>query len=107
METEAAKEITLLIKESSRRVSEGAELSEKVGESLALIVTAVESTAAGIANMAGDRVNGFQAAGIFNLAGGSTSLQVAGIKPSAGAPLCISTLDAKDPYMTGAPGRAS
>ena len=36
--SEAAKEITQLIKESSRRVSEGAELSEKVGESLAAIV---------------------------------------------------------------------
>ena len=39
--SEAAKEITQLIKESSRRVSEGAQLSEKVGESLTGIVDAV------------------------------------------------------------------
>lgn len=50
--SEAAKEITHLIKESSRRVSEGSELAEKVGESLAAIVTAVESTALGIAQIA-------------------------------------------------------
>ncbi len=50
--SEAAKEITQLIKESSRRVSEGAELSEKVGDSLAAIVQAVEKTAAGIAEIA-------------------------------------------------------
>jgi methyl-accepting chemotaxis protein len=50
--SEAAKEITQLIKESSRRVAEGAELSEKVGESLSAIVHAVEKTAAGIAQIA-------------------------------------------------------
>ena len=50
--SEAAKEITQLIKESSRRVSEGAELAEKVGESLAAIVGAVEKTADGIAQIA-------------------------------------------------------
>ena len=50
--SEAAKEITQLIKESSRRVSEGAEFSEKVGESLAAIVHAVEKTAEGIAQIA-------------------------------------------------------
>jgi methyl-accepting chemotaxis protein len=50
--SEAAKEITQLIKESSRRVAEGAELSEKVGESLVAIVGAVEKTAAGIAQIA-------------------------------------------------------
>ena len=50
--SEAAKEITQLIKESSRRVAEGAELSDKVGESLVAIVTAVENTAAGIAQIA-------------------------------------------------------
>jgi methyl-accepting chemotaxis protein len=50
--SEAAKEITQLIKESSRRVAEGAEYSEKVGESLSAIVEAVEQTAAGIANIA-------------------------------------------------------
>lgn len=46
---EAAKEITLLIHESTKRVEEGAALSEKVGQSLAAIVSAVESTATGIA----------------------------------------------------------
>ena len=50
--SEAAKEITQLIKESSRRVDEGAERSGKVGESLAAIVQAVEQTAAGIAQIA-------------------------------------------------------
>ncbi len=50
--SEAAKEITQLIKESSRRVAEGAELSDKVGDSLAAIVQAVEKTAAGIAQIA-------------------------------------------------------
>jgi methyl-accepting chemotaxis protein len=50
--SEAAKEITQLIKESSRRVAEGAERSEKVGESLSAIVHAVEKTAAGIAQIA-------------------------------------------------------
>ncbi len=50
--SEAAKEITLLIKESTRRVSEGAELSEKVGDSLNAIVKAVDNTAGGIARIA-------------------------------------------------------
>jgi methyl-accepting chemotaxis protein len=50
--SEAAKEITQLIKESSRRVSEGAELSEKVGESLTTIVSAVENTAGAISEIA-------------------------------------------------------
>jgi len=50
--SEAAKEITQLIKESSRRVQEGATLSEKVGESLKLIVDAVDKTACGIAKIA-------------------------------------------------------
>ncbi len=48
----AAKEITQLIKESSRRVSEGAELSNKVGHSLTAIVQAVEQTAFGIVQIA-------------------------------------------------------
>lgn len=48
----AAKEITQLIKESTRRVAEGAELSEKVGRSLHSIVQAVEQTAGGIARIA-------------------------------------------------------
>ncbi len=50
--SEAAKEITQLIKESSRRVSEGAQVSEKVGESLTAIVDAVDRTASGIAQIA-------------------------------------------------------
>ena len=50
--SEAAKEITQLIKESSRRVAEGAQLSEKVGVSLGTIVDAVGKTAAGITEIA-------------------------------------------------------
>lgn len=50
--SEAAKEITQLIKESSRRVGEGAALSEKVGQSLTSIVSEVDKTAAGIARIA-------------------------------------------------------
>jgi len=50
--SEAAKEITLLIKESTKRVQEGASLSEKVGQSLASIVTAVGKTAGGIGSIA-------------------------------------------------------
>jgi methyl-accepting chemotaxis protein len=50
--SEAAKEITQLIKESSRRVVEGATLSEKVGDSLKSIVEAVDKTASGIAQIA-------------------------------------------------------
>jgi len=50
--SEAAKEITQLIKESSRRVSEGAQLSENVGESLTAIVAAADKTAAGITHIA-------------------------------------------------------
>jgi methyl-accepting chemotaxis protein len=48
----AAKEITQLIKESTRRVAEGADLSEKVGKSLSSIVQAVEQSATGIARIA-------------------------------------------------------
>ena len=50
--SEATKEITGLIKESTKRVQEGASLSEKVGHSLASIVTAVGKTASGIASIA-------------------------------------------------------
>jgi methyl-accepting chemotaxis protein len=50
--SEAAKEITQLIKESSRRVVEGSNLSEKVGDSLKSIVAAVDKTATGIAKIA-------------------------------------------------------
>jgi methyl-accepting chemotaxis protein len=48
----AAKEITALIKESTRRVADGAQLSEKAGESLAKIVHGVDETAASIAKIA-------------------------------------------------------
>jgi methyl-accepting chemotaxis protein len=51
--SEAAKEITSLIRESTRRVAEGAELSERVGESLEAIVAAVDKTGAGIGMIAG------------------------------------------------------
>ena len=50
--SEAAKEITSLIKESSRRVEEGASLSEKVGQSLRSIVAAVDNTVEGIGQIA-------------------------------------------------------
>ena len=50
--SEAAKEITQLIKESSRRVSDGAQLSENVGKSLSTIVAAADKTAAGITHIA-------------------------------------------------------
>ncbi len=50
--SEAAKEITKLIKESSRRVEEGASLSQKVGESLKEIVVSVDDTADGIGQIA-------------------------------------------------------
>lgn len=48
----AAREITQLIKESTRRVAEGAELSAKVGHSLNAIVEAVEQSAVGISRIA-------------------------------------------------------
>lgn len=48
----AAKEITALIKESTRRVADGASLSEKAGQSLATIVQGVEETAASISKIA-------------------------------------------------------
>jgi methyl-accepting chemotaxis protein len=48
----AAKEITALIKESTRRVADGAQLSEKAGESLSKIVHGVEETAASISKIA-------------------------------------------------------
>ena len=50
--SEAAKEITQLIKESARRVAEGAQVSEKVGDALSLIEQAVDKTAQGIAQIA-------------------------------------------------------
>ncbi len=48
----AAKEITALIKESTRRVADGAQLSEKAGQSLSTIVKGVNETAASIAKIA-------------------------------------------------------
>jgi methyl-accepting chemotaxis protein len=49
--SEAAKEITALIKESSRRVSEGAGLSKKVGSSLESIVVAIKKAADNISEV--------------------------------------------------------
>jgi methyl-accepting chemotaxis protein len=48
----AAKEITALIKESTRRVADGASLSERAGQSLNKIVSGVDETAASIAKIA-------------------------------------------------------
>ena len=48
----AAKEITGLIKESTRRVADGAELSEKAGESLSTIIKGVRETANSISKIA-------------------------------------------------------
>lgn len=50
--SEAAKEISNLIKESTRRVEEGAQLSERTGESLTQIIQGVEATAKRIAEIA-------------------------------------------------------
>jgi methyl-accepting chemotaxis protein len=50
--SEAAKEITKLIKESSRRVAEGAALSQRVGVSLNQIADSVDRTADGIGDIA-------------------------------------------------------
>jgi len=49
--SEAAKEITKLIKESSRRVAEGAGLSKKVGQSLECIIEAINQTAVRISEI--------------------------------------------------------
>lgn len=50
--SEAAKEITALIKESSKRVEEGANVSEKVGQALERIVAASGQTVEQIASIA-------------------------------------------------------
>lgn len=50
--SEAAKEIAKLIKESSRRVEEGASLSQRVGDSLRKIVESVDDTADRIVEIA-------------------------------------------------------
>lgn len=50
--SEATKEISALIKESTQRVSQGSELSRKTGEALKKIIGGVEKTAASIAQIA-------------------------------------------------------
>ncbi len=50
--SEAAKEISALIKESTHRVEEGAVLSEQTGEALTKIIQGVEGTAGRIADIA-------------------------------------------------------
>jgi methyl-accepting chemotaxis protein len=49
---QAAREISTLIKESTKRVEEGAQLSDQTGESLKQIITAAEGTASKIAEIA-------------------------------------------------------
>jgi methyl-accepting chemotaxis protein len=49
---QAAREISTLIKESTKRVEEGAQLSDQTGASLKQIITAAEATAAKIAEIA-------------------------------------------------------
>jgi len=49
---QAAREISTLIKESTKRVEEGAQLSDQTGESLKQIVEAAQATAAKIAEIA-------------------------------------------------------
>jgi methyl-accepting chemotaxis protein len=49
---QAAREISTLIKESTKRVEEGAQLSDQTGESLKQIIAAAEATAAKIAEIA-------------------------------------------------------
>jgi methyl-accepting chemotaxis protein len=49
---QAAREISTLIKESTKRVEEGAQLSDRTGESLKQIVDAAQATAAKIAEIA-------------------------------------------------------
>ncbi len=51
--SEAAKEISALIKESTQRVEDGASLSEETGAALTKIIEGVESTAAKITEIAG------------------------------------------------------
>lgn len=50
--SEAAKEISALIKESTQRVEEGAALSEQTGDSLSKIINGVETTAKRISEIA-------------------------------------------------------
>lgn len=60
--SQAAKEISTLIKESTERVEEGAVLSEKTGESLTKIIQGVDSTAKRIAEIANATVEQAQSA---------------------------------------------
>jgi methyl-accepting chemotaxis protein len=60
--SEAAKEISALIKESTQRVSEGATLSAQTGEALAKIIGSAESTAKKITEIAAVAVKQAQSA---------------------------------------------
>ena len=50
--SDAAKEISILIQESSKAVNQGAELSEKTGDSLKMIIDGVQATTGKIAEIA-------------------------------------------------------
>lgn len=60
--SEAAKEISTLIKESTQRVNEGATLSTQTGEALTRIIQSAESTAKKIAEIADSAVEQAQSA---------------------------------------------
>lgn len=60
--SEAAKEISVLIKESTQRVSEGATLSAQTGDSLTRIIQSAESTAKKITEIASAAVEQAQSA---------------------------------------------
>lgn len=60
--SEAAKEISVLIKESTQRVSEGATLSAQTGEALTRIIQSAESTAKKITEIASAAVEQAQSA---------------------------------------------
>lgn len=60
--SEAAKEISVLIKESTQRVSEGATLSAQTGEALTRIIQSAESTAKKVSDIASAAVEQAQTA---------------------------------------------
>ncbi|MCC7474209.1 MAG: PAS domain-containing protein [Pirellulales bacterium] len=60
--SEAAKEISVLIKESTQRVNEGASLSAQTGESLTLIIHSADSTAKKITEIAAAAIEQAQSA---------------------------------------------
>ena len=60
--SEAAKEISTLIKESTQRVNEGATLSTQTGEALTRIIQSAESTAKKISEIAGAAIEQAQSA---------------------------------------------